>query len=385
MPFDPDLVDPGDPETKLIIRGGAGGGGRSGPGGPGAGGGFVGGTGGSFYGGGGAAYNPVSLYGGGKRRLGSNLSFGAPEGGVSSFGDAVRGGDGASLPDLSVTGERLGGRGGVQPLSAAPPPDEPTTPPGGTAPSTPASSQITAPDYAAIMRLPSAGGMAAAARQWAVSNGLGGTIGAWAQRDGWDTVNRALVEMIKNGTLHTQLPGMRDSAAGGDLNGADRNDAVGAVMRILQEALKSGVFSPNGSPALMDSLRAEGQRNANAIRQRTELRGRLSGADAGSAGTASLLADLEGSRAGSDLLNAQSVDRQNRYAQLVSGLLGSAYGQQAGQDNARFMSELQRILGEQSGNGDLLGLLGDLGGDALGALLGGLGRGRTPTPAPRSG
>lgn len=373
-----DLLD--DPEYKLRQRGSP----RGGPGGPGAGGGFAGGTGGSFYGGGGSAYNPVSLFGAPKRR--QTVGLGAPmmPGGGPMLGDAVRGGDGSSLPNLSVTGEPMRGVMGPMAASQAPPDERPAPPVGSPAPApapAPASGGLQAPDYAAILKLPSAGGMAAAARQWATANGLGATIGAWAQRDGWDTVNRNLVEMIRSGTLHTQLAGMRDSAAGGDLEGSSRNDAVGAVMRILQEALKNGTLSPNGSPALQDSLRGEAQRNANAIRQRTELRGRLSGADAGSQGTASLLADLEGSRAGSDLLNAQSLDRQQRYASLVQGLLGNAYGQQAGQDNARFMSELQRLLKEQDGNGDLLGLIGQLGGSAIGALLGG--GLKPPTPAPR--
>lgn len=364
-----DLLD--DPEYKLRGRGGR----SPGTGGPGPGGGFGGGGGGSFYGGGGPAYNPVSSVGMRKRRL-----PGAPLGGVQSFfGDAAGGGDGASLPGLatmapastgmSVTGGRMASdRGVASPMAAVRPTEEPmpATPSGGsTTGSAPSTGPV--PDYAAILRLPSAGGIAAAAREWATTNGLGSAIGGWAARDGWDTVNRELVKMVQNGTLHTQLAGMRDATANGDLNGSDRNDPTGIVMRLLGDAIKSGVLSPNGSPALQESLRGEAQRNADSIRNRTALRGRLSGADAGSMGTASLLADLQGSDAGSDLLNAQSVDRQQRFASLVSGLLGASYGQQNTQDNARFMQALQKL--QNGDNSGLMGLLGDAGGAALTSLF----------------
>lgn len=388
MPFDPDLVDPGDAEFKLS-RGGL----RApgGPGGPGPSGGFVGSAGGGFYGSGGSAYNPVSGYGARKRRMG-----GLPGGG--SFATVLADPPPAlakmgGAPALSVTGAPMQGALGAIPLAAsrpiedsppapAPAPKPAATPVGGpTSTGPPAATAVRAPDYAAILKLPSAGGMAAAARQWAAANGLGGVIGGWAEKDGWDTVNRNLVEMIKNGTLHTELASRQSAAANGQLGGADRNDPVGVVMRILQDAIKNGTLSPNGSPARQEQLRGEANRNANAVRSRTELRGQLSGADAGSEGTASLLADLEGSRAGSDLLNASSRDQQDRYASLVSGLLGASYGHQAGQDDQRFTSELQRILTEQARNGtglnDLIGLIGSLGGAALGSLGGG-----SPAPAP---
>jgi len=200
---------------------------------------------------------------------------------------------------------------------------------------------------------------------------LGGSVGS-----GWFQ-NPSLSDFARNhGGATPAPPAANPNAPTGGFNPADpwganandqRGDMNGDFNRIIGAAGKAGYFDPNGSPALMESLRQNAQGNADALTRQATLGADVAGMDPAQAAATRLQANLANQGNVAGILSQGRLGELQNQQQFAQGLF-------SGNAQSNAYAQLQQWLNnhQQQSNpmGQIVGGLAQGVGAGVGSGLG---------------
>ena len=145
----------------------------------------------------------------------------------------------------------------------------------------------------------------------------------------------------------------------------------GAQNRIFGNAGAAGYFDPGGSQAVMESVRANAQRNADALTRQATLGANVAGLDPGQAGAVRLQAMLGNQNNVANMLGGAQYQQLQNQQQFLQNNAQNLFGNSQAAQQQQWMNNHQY---HPSAAGQILGgLASGVGGAIGGALTGGLG------------